>query len=155
MVHTGTLNSIEMQRKIFSFSLSNLSIIRLLIQCGADVNEICDYERNRPLHLIAKCSDIAIAKPVIELLLNAGTHPDTIDYRGCTPKDIAQAPDVKNFLLEHTQLSLKYRCAQMIVSKKMNYQNHLPSSLITFVQLHSNSEPNPLSNIYFHSYVSW
>ena len=123
-----------------------MSIIRLLIQCGADVNEICDNEGNRPLHFIAQCSNIVRAKPVIELLLAFGAHPDAMNYKGYLPKDIAKARDVKILLSQSQKLSLKCRCARMIISTTINYQKYLSPNLIAFIQLHSNSERNQSSD---------
>ncbi|CAF3062416.1 unnamed protein product [Rotaria sp. Silwood2] len=104
-----------------SFSLSTLSITRLLIQCGADVNQICDRQRNRPLYLIAKCSNIAIASPIIELLFASGAHLDTNNLMNRLPQDIARTSDIRKLLCRSQKLSFKCRCAQIIASSKFYY----------------------------------
>ena len=60
-----------MKNCLFMFSVSALSVIEFLIQCGANVNRIHLNSRTglRPLHAIARCDDTDIAKPIIELLL--------------------------------------------------------------------------------------
>ncbi|UJR19677.1 hypothetical protein I4U23_022811 [Adineta vaga] len=121
------------------FNVSTLSVIHLLILCGANVNEIdTDWSFTRPLHMIARCSNIDIAKPIIQLLHAQGAHADCIDSRGNLPEDLALEPTVKEFLRSNRNLSLRCRCAQIIVSKRTNYQKYLSSNLITFVRLHNN-----------------
>ena len=118
-----------------------MSILDLLIRFGADVNEICEeWSGRRPLHLIATHSNLAIARPLIELLLAHGAHLDVVDRSGHFPQDLARTLDVKELLRIDRQLSLKCRCAQIIASTRMNYETMLPPSLIPFVQLHSNSK---------------
>ena len=38
------------------------------------------------------------------------------------------------------KLSLKCRCAQIIVSKNIDYQTHLPAHLLDYIRLHSKPE---------------
>ncbi|UJR13239.1 hypothetical protein I4U23_000261 [Adineta vaga] len=121
-----------------SYSFSTFSVICLLIQCGADVNDVFDRYGNRPLHLIASCSNVLVAKPVIQLLLDYGAHPDVVDYAGRHPVDLTWDHDVKNLLSNSKHLSLKCRCAQL-TSKNLNYQKYLTPKLHSFIQLHTKS----------------
>ena len=126
------------QRKsVLYFSFSIFFAIVFLIQCGADANGILStWTEDRPLHLIARCSDIIAAKPVIELLLDCGAHPDATDYFGNQPKDEAKVRSVKKLLSTSRHLSLKCRCAQVIISQKINYKHYFNGRIIDFIQLH-------------------
>ncbi|CAF3924740.1 unnamed protein product [Adineta steineri] len=109
-----------------------------MIQCGANVNGIHNnWPFGRPLHAIATCSNIDIAKPIIELFLAQGAHADSIDSRGNLPQDLASQPAVKELLRSTRKLSLKCRCAQIIVSTRINYQNYLSSNLVIFQDMSS------------------
>ena len=131
-----------MKNCLFIFSVSALSVIELMIYCGANVNGVTlnHWTPNRPLHAIAKCRDIDIAKPIIELLLAHGAHADCIDSKGRFPQDYTQEPAMKELLSPTRKLSLKCRCAQIIVSKNIEYQTHLPVHLLDFIRLHSKPE---------------
>ncbi|CAF0935501.1 unnamed protein product [Adineta ricciae] len=125
------------------YNVSTLSVIQLMIRCGANVDGASnDRSSVRPLHVIATCSDIDISKPVIELLLSHGAHIDCIDGRGNLPYALASEPAIKELLRPTRSLSLKCRCAQIIVSTRINYQNYLSSNLSSFVRLHVATETN-------------
>lgn len=114
-----------------------------MVQCGANVNGTSNNRSSvRPLHVIATCSDIHIGKSVIELLLSHGAHIDCIDDRGNLPYALASEPAIKELLCPTRNLSLKCRCAQIIVSTRINYQNYLSSNLSDFVRLHETTETN-------------
>ncbi|CAF1025280.1 unnamed protein product [Adineta ricciae] len=118
-------------------SFSIFSAILFLIHCGTDVNGIFhSWTGDRPLHLIARCSDIIEAKLIIELLLNCGAHPDAINYFGNQPKNEAKVRSVKKLLSTSRHLSLKCRCAQVIISQKINYKHYFNRRTIDFIQLH-------------------
>lgn len=136
------------------FSLSVLSIIRLLIRCKANVDEVVPSTKSTPLHIIAECDDIDIARSVIMLLLEANAHTDFIDKYGRLPEDCAQILEIKMCLRSNRKLSLKCRCAQLINLKNVYYENCLSSNLINFVEMHSRkfeycipirTNPNPIS----------
>ena len=128
-----------MKNCLFMFSVSALSVIELMIQCGANVNESLQqgWTCLRPLHAIAGCDDIDIAKPIIELLLAHGAHADCVDRQGKFPQDSTREPAMKELLSSTRKLSLKCRCAQIIALKNIDYQTHLPAHLIDFIRLHS------------------
>ena len=108
-----------------------------MILSGANVNGTNNNQSFlRPLHAIAACSDIDISKPVIELLLDCGAHPDATNYLGNQSKDEAKARSVKKLLSTSRHLSLKCRCAQVIISQKINYKHYFNGRIIDFIQLH-------------------
>ena len=116
-----------------------------MIRCGANVNEIendlSDTPGTRPLHAIA-LAYTDLAKPIAELLLAYGAHADCIDDYGRLPQDRTCDLAIKALLSPTRNLSLKCRCAQMIVSKRINYRQCLSPNLVAFVQLHSNEKTN-------------
>ena len=116
-----------------------MSVIELIIQCGANVNGTLLHGSTyvRPLHVIARGNDIDIAKRIIELLLAHGAHTDCIDLEGRFPQDYTREPAMKELLSPTRKLSLKCRCAQIIVLKNIDYQTHLPAHLLNFIGLHS------------------
>ena len=117
-----------------------MSIVRLLIRCGADVNEVAPSMKSTPLHLTARCNDVDNAKSVIRLLLDANAHIDCIDGSGQQPEDRAWSFEIQMLLHENRKLSLKCRCAQLINLKNMCYAKSLSSNLIGFVRMHSRNE---------------
>ena len=127
---------------MFLSSVSILSVIELMIQCGANVNESLQqgWTCLRPLHAIAGCDDIDIAKPIIELLLAHGAHADCVDRQGKFPQDCTQESAMKELLSSTRKLSLKCRCAQIIVSKNIDHQTYLSVHLLDFIRLHSRPE---------------
>ena len=122
------------------FSVSPLSVMELMIRCGANVNGIGEYSwiYGRPLHAATTVSDVDVAKPMVELLLTHGAHADCIDERGKFPEDCTDDPAIKELLSPTRKLSLKCRCAQIIASKNINCQTLLPVHLVDFIRLHSN-----------------
>ena len=118
-------------------------MIQLMIRSGANVNGINrGWGITRPLHAIASSYDSDSAKPIIELLLAHGAHADCIDERGRLPQDLVHDPVRKELLSPTRNLSLKCRCAQMIIFKKISYRHCLSPNLVAFVQLHTNDETN-------------
>ena len=65
---------------------------KLLITCGADVNDM-DDNRNTPLHLIVPyqkpISDFLTLHNIIMALIEAGAHMDTVNQKGDTPLESA------------------------------------------------------------------
>ncbi|CAF3855504.1 unnamed protein product [Rotaria sp. Silwood1] len=113
-----------------------LSVIRLLIDAGADVDQAHPRTKSTPLHMIADCVNADIARSIIELLFAADAHIDCIDYRNCRPEDRARTLEVKELLRTTQKLSLKCRCAHLINSTNMSYANYLSSRLVVFVRMH-------------------
>jgi hypothetical protein len=120
--------------------VSILSIVRLLIDCGANVNEVDSTTKETPLHIIAGCHDIDHARPVVKLLLDANAHIDCGNIHGCQPEDFARTFEMKEFLHANRKLSLKCLCANLINLKNIRYASCLSSNLIGFVRMHSKKQ---------------
>ena len=84
-----------------------MSIVRLLIRCGANVDEVDSVTKSTPLHLIARCENVDNARSVIRLLLDANAHTDCTDIMGHLPEDVARTLEIKELLHANQKISLK------------------------------------------------
>ncbi len=114
-----------------------MSSLRVLIDSGADVNEVVPNTKSTPLHLIAQCYNTDSARSVIQLLLDANAHIDCIDKNGLKPEDVAWTWNIRMFLQENRKLSLKCQCARLINAQNLSYISYLSPTLINFVRMHS------------------
>lgn len=73
---------------------------------------------------------------MIKLLLDANAHLDCVDVDGARPKDFTWDFEIGELLQSSEKLSLKCRCAQLIIQRSLDYKKYLPSSLIHFVRMH-------------------
>ncbi|KAL8689788.1 MAG: hypothetical protein Q9218_004619 [Villophora microphyllina] len=88
-----------------------LDIVRLLVDCGADVNHITSY-RCTPLHLAAGAVNymepslriIERQKDVLLYLLEHGADPSITDENGRYPEDLIDNPVLKNRIQEMINL---------------------------------------------------
>ncbi len=113
-----------------------------MIRCEANVNEAHPSTKLTPLHLIARSYNVSVdnGTSVIRLLLDAGAHIDCIDNSGYQPKDRASQLEVRELLQANRNLSLKCRCAHLIISTHLCYTNYLSPNLIAFVRMHGSNE---------------
>jgi len=125
---------------LLHFSVEALSMVQLLIQFGANVDEVDPILKATPLHLIARCDDVDHAQPLMRVLLDANAHSDYLDLNGRQPEDLTTNVELKDFLQVNRRLSLKCNCAHPIHSKKIYYGNYLSSNQIAFVKMHTANE---------------
>lgn len=118
-----------------------------MVACGANVNELVKSSGQRPLHIIAKASNIDCAVRIVKILLEAGAHTDCLDSNGFLPEQRARSIEIESLLRSTRTHSLKCLCAHLILSKKLHYQLHLPSSLIDFVRMHKGAYTPERMNI--------
>ncbi|CAF1131760.1 unnamed protein product [Adineta ricciae] len=90
-----------------SITMPTLSIIRLLINARANVDELEPRTKSTPLHLIASSDDVDAAIATIRILLDANAHLDYVNYQGLRPEDVANNFEIKDYLRVNRQLSLK------------------------------------------------
>ena len=65
---------------------TNLKLVKLLIDRGADVNRHDGLVKETPLHYAAKYGNVELAK----LLMEAKANPKAKDFHGKTPLDLAK-----------------------------------------------------------------
>ncbi|CAF1133640.1 unnamed protein product [Adineta ricciae] len=119
-----------------SITMPTLSIIGLLINAGANVDELEPRTKSTPLHLIASSDDVDAAVALIRILLDANAHLDYVNYQGLRPEDVAHNFEIKDYLRVNRQLSLKCQCAHLISKNRIRYKDNLSARLIQFVQMH-------------------
>lgn len=108
--------------------------IRMLIQCGADVNAT-NFIRNTPLHVFvtnwSSCNE-----SVINLLCEHGAHLDSVNLLRETAIDLASPVNAIQLLRSKMQLSLKCLCARLIQTNNVSFHKKLSKSLVQFVEHH-------------------
>jgi hypothetical protein len=103
------------------------------------VDEAHLITRSTPLHIICQTRNVDSSKSVIKLLLDANAHTDYTDICSRLPGDLTYQFEIQDLLRVNRKLSLKCRCAQLINSENVCYENSLSSHLIAFVRMHSRS----------------
>jgi len=132
------------------YSLPNevrLETIRLLLDSGADPNEVYGFGGNAPLHSLAKFNG-EVADAVANLLLEKGAHFDRVNKSGMTAADVWMEcnegangwKDRPSWLRRSVPPLLMCQCARVIRFNKVPYKScppgTLPASLYPFIELH-------------------
>lgn len=108
--------------------------VRILLQCGADVNAN-SFEQFTPLHVFAtECSEFHEA--ILQLLLNAGAHPDYVNQFGQTAFDITWNRSMEQLLQTKVSISLKCLCARQVRRANIPFQGKISSALQSFIERH-------------------
>lgn len=92
-------------------------------------------ERLTPLHVFAaECTGFYEA--ILQLLLDAGAHPDYVNESGHTAHDITLNSNMEQLLQTKMAISLKCLCARQVQRAKIPFQGKISSSLATFIERH-------------------
>ena len=141
--------------KCFLFRVATETMVRLLINYGADVDEVNAMRGSSPLHHVGDSQNAEAIRFVTQLLLDAGAHTDYIDRCESLPGEGCEM-GVRELIRANQKYSLKCRCAHLINAHKVSYRNHLPESLIAFVGRHGTSyEPKPKDPIEYQTFSIW
>lgn len=93
------------------------------------MNEVDPRSRSTILHLAVSHHDLAERRRLVQLLLDAGAHSDSVNLNNDDDETSA-------LLRAKKSLSLRCRCAQLINEQQISYENCLPDQLVRFVRLH-------------------
>lgn len=121
------------------FRFPNESALRLLLACGShwlDLDTVDYSDGNTPLHLLCKNSN---NPDMVELLLKAGCHIDSVNRYGKTPFHYSRNFELRALYSSSKNLSkLKCLCANLIAKNKLDVNELGASSsmLNKFVVLH-------------------
>ncbi|XP_043933603.1 protein fem-1 homolog B [Protopterus annectens] len=120
-------------------SFPNELVVKLLIDCGADVNAV-DNEGNTPLHIIVQynrpISDFLTLHSIIIGLVEAGAHTDMTNKQKKTALDKSTTGVSEILLKTQMKLSLKCLSARAVRVYGINFKNQIPKTLEEFVQFH-------------------
>jgi ankyrin repeat protein len=130
--YSSDTNSLE---HIISISrYPSLSTVRLLLQCGADVNA-SNILRDTPIHVFVSNSNDC-NESILQLLCNAGAHLDCANALGETPMDLATDIHTRQLLKARIKLNLKCLCARFIQKNEIPFHRKISHSLAHFVEQH-------------------
>ncbi|XP_066156518.1 protein fem-1 homolog C [Euwallacea fornicatus] len=123
------------------------SVVRLLLQCGANVNAKNDLGRT-PLHVAAMAYNYS--SELIGLLLDYGAHLDQPDGQGDTALHAIVGLIANNCMIADkadinlvNYISLKCMCASQIVKLNIPYVDQVPKTLEAFIKSHEHAQyPN-------------
>ncbi|CAF1443771.1 unnamed protein product [Rotaria sordida] len=107
---------------------------RILLQCGADVNE-SDAKRNTPLHIFL-LNSITYDETIIKFLCDAGAHLDYVNIWRKTAIDVAPNMAIKKLLKSNMIFSLKCLCARFIQHNNVRFHENISTALVRFVEEH-------------------
>ncbi|XP_068233416.1 protein fem-1 homolog A-like [Palaemon carinicauda] len=113
----------------------NLDVINSLIENGADPN-VKDHGGNTPLHSLAKSGNSS--KEIIDTLLSAGTHFDTLNGKGKSFASIMAdlGKDITDFVDPMLHSSLQCLAANCVRKHRIPYKDTLSPVLSQFVDSH-------------------
>lgn len=137
-LHLAVDPKISQTSEEFYSSFPALTVIKILVSCGADLKFQCD-KGNTPLLKAAKSLavfDAFIEESVVTFLLEAGSHIDTVNKEGETPLTYMERQVIGARFYPMNYLSLKCLASRTIVKHGLKYQDEIPKSLVDFVEMH-------------------
>ncbi|XP_068233442.1 protein fem-1 homolog A-like [Palaemon carinicauda] len=113
----------------------NLDVVNSLIENGADPN-VKDHGGNTPLHSLAKRGKSS--KEIIDTLLSAGTHFDTMNGKGKSFASIMAdlGQDISDLVDPMLHISLQCLAANCVRKHRIPYKDSLSPVLSQFVDRH-------------------
>lgn len=119
----------------FYSSLPAVEVVRILVTCGADVHAKCD-KGNSPLYFASKNMTNNRSGETSIYLLEKGAHLDSMNKAGQTPEDFLSFLFQRTGVCPLNYVTLKCLASRVIMKEKLPFRDHIPSSLIPFVELH-------------------
>ncbi len=118
----------------YFYRYPSLSTVRLLLQCGADVNT-SNILRDKPIHVFISNSNDC-NESILQLLCDAGAHLDCANKLRQTPMDLASDFNTRELLKARIKRSLKCLCARFIQKNEIPFHGKIGHSLAHFVEQH-------------------
>lgn len=115
----------------------NIDVVRLLLNCGAEVNAT---NKSKSTPLLIACAPYNFEMELIQTILDSGGHIDCPNCPSREEKPITPLALIKsnpnNQIHFLNYLSLKCLSATIVAKFKIPYKNQIPKSLEAFVKLH-------------------
>lgn len=135
LLHLAVDPKISLTSDEFYSPFPSLSVIKILIECGADVNSL-DSHRNTPLYngaMFLNYSDLQEGG-ILSYLLQMGAHVDICNDHGSSALSLMESQGFPLCRMSH--VSLRCLASTVIIKNKLAYKQEIPVSLIPFVELH-------------------
>ena len=135
LLHLAVDPKISLTSEEFYSPFPSLSVIKILIECGAEVNSM-DHHRNTPLYngaMFLNYSDLQDGG-ILSYLLQAGAHVDICNNLGNSALSIMESQGFPLCRMNHVSLRCLASC--IIIKHKLPYKQEIPVALFPFVELH-------------------
>lgn len=135
LLHLAVDPKISLTSEEFYSPFPSLSVIKILVECGANVNSL-DGQRNTPLYngaMFLNYSDLQDGG-ILSYLLEVGAHVDICNNHGSSALSLMESQGFP--LCRMTYISLKCLASNVIIKNKLPYKQEIPVSLVPFVELH-------------------
>ena len=135
LLHLAVDPKISLTSDEFYSPFPSLSVIKILIECGANVNAM-DNHRNTPLYngaMFLNYSDLQDGG-ILSYLLQVGAHVDICNNIGSSALSIMESQGFPLCRLNH--ITLRCLASSVIIRHKLPYKHEIPVSLYPFVELH-------------------
>ena len=134
MTYSSNTRSFLFRLLCLCVSYPSLITIRVLLQCGADVNGT-DFRQSTPMHIFVSNTEDGY-ESIFELLFQANAHFDYTNDSGEIPLDLVRNANLKRLLMMKTRINLKCLCARLIQKENISFHGMISQSLASFVNKH-------------------
>lgn len=147
LLHLAMLPSTSTVEGELHSTFPKVSVVALLLQCGALINWL-DDRRNTPFHLLLYSDRPEITVPIVpsvssatqesisRLMLDAGAHIDLKNAIGETVMDKLVGSHLNIGFCWADHMTLKCLAATAVKHSNLAYQDAVPKVLIPFIELH-------------------
>lgn len=131
LLHLAVNPKISFTNDEFYSPFPSLSVIKTLVECGADVNSL-DWQRNTPLYNSVKY-DLQDGG-ILSYLLEVGAHVDICNIYGGSALSLMESQGFP--LCQMTHVSLRCLASKVIIAHNLPYWQEIPVALFSFVEMH-------------------
>ncbi|XP_046361062.1 protein fem-1 homolog C-like [Haliotis cracherodii] len=135
LLHLAVDPKISLTSEEFYSAFPALSVVQVLIECGANVNAV-DQRRNTALYNSVKFLTYTELhdEGILYCLLNHGAHADMCNNEGHSALDLLKSHGYPICPMEY--LSLKCFAARVIKKHGIPYEAEVPVTLLPFIAIH-------------------